>query len=232
MKKLGLIGGIGPESTIEYYSQIIKRFRALTGSNSYPELLIESIDMSRILEYVSNEDHDSLINFLKDRITIIESAQVDFGAIASNTPHIVFDKLSEKVNIPLISIVEETCKNAEEKGLKTIGLLGTMSTMSQGFYQKTANKHGIKIITPKENQMTYIHDKYVNELIYRNIKQDTKTELINIVNHLYQQFSIEGVILGGTELSLILSQDDFDKIEVLDTTKIHVDSIVKMILSD
>ena len=107
MKKFGLIGGIGPESTIEYYLQIIRRFRELTDSKSYPDFLIESVDMNKIIDYVSSENYDALKDFLKDRIKVIENANVDFGAIASNTPHIVFDKLIDEVGIPLISIVEE-----------------------------------------------------------------------------------------------------------------------------
>ena len=232
MKKFGLIGGLGPESTIEYYQQIIKKFRELTGSNSYPDFLIQSVDMNKIIEHVSNQDENSLIEFLAGRIKIIENAKVDFGAIASNTPHIVFDKLSKKVNIPLLSIVEETCKIAKSKEFKTIGLLGTISTMTNGFYQRTAEKKGIKIVTPTKSQMDYVHDKYINELLYRNIKQETKNELIDIVNELSEKHSIKGLILGGTELPLILNQDDFKNIEILDTTKIHVDSIVRMMISE
>lgn len=232
MKKFGLIGGIGPESTIEYYQQIIKKFKELTNSNSYPDFIIQSVDMSKILEHVANQDENSLIDFLTDRIKIIENANVDFGAIASNTPHIVFDELSAQINIPLLSIVEETCKVIKSKELNTVGLLGTMSTMTNGFYQKTAKKYDIKIVTPTNSQMNYVHDKYINELLYRNIKEDTKSELINIINELSEKHSIKGLILGGTELPLILNQNDFINLEIIDTTKIHVDAIVRMMIKE
>ncbi len=186
--------------------------------------------MNKIIEYISNQDENSLIDFLVDRISIIENANVDFGAIASNTPHIVFNSLSKKVSIPLLSIVEETCKVAKSKEFKTIGLLGTVSTMTNGFYQKKAKEYGIKIVTPTDIQMDYIHEKYINELLFRNIKQETKNKLISIVNELSEKYSIKGLILGGTELPLILNQDDFKNIEILDTTKIHVNSIVKMMI--
>ncbi|RKR15374.1 aspartate racemase [Maribacter vaceletii] len=232
MKKFGLIGGIGPESTIEYYQQIIKKFKELTNSNSYPDFLIQSIDMSKVLEHVSNQDESSLVEFLAKKIKIIENAKVDFGAMASNTPHIIFDKLSKQVNIPLVSIVEETCKIAKSKELKTIGLLGTISTMTNGFYQNVAKKHGIHIVIPTKNQMDYVHDKYINELLYRNIQQETKNKLISIVHDLSKKHAIKGLILGGTELPLILNQDDFENIEILDSTKIHVDTIVRMMISE
>ncbi len=230
MKKFGLIGGIGPESTVEYYLQIVKRFKEITGSNSYPDFLIKSVDMNKILTYVSGKDYKALITFLKDKIN--EVGEIDFSAIASNTPHIVFDELSKEVNIPLISIVEETCKATKTKGFEKVGLLGTYSTMTSGFYQKAGNKYGIEIIIPSESQMNYIHDKYINELLFRNIKSSTKKELLSIVNDLYKNHAIEGLILGGTELPLILSQDDFKNIQIMDTTKIHVEAIVKMMLSE
>ena len=98
--------------------------------------------------------------------------------------------------------------------------------------KKTAEKYGIKIVTPSTNQMTYVHDKYINELIYRDIKKETKKELIHVVNDLYKKHAIQGLILGGTELPLILNQGDFKDIQIMDTTKIHVDSIVRMMLSE
>lgn len=231
MKKFGLIGGIGPESTIEYYEQIIKKFRISTNSNSYPDFLIHSINMSEIFEHLSNQDENALVDFLADKVKTLEKAKVDFSAMASNTPHIVFNKLSKKVNIPLLSIVEETCKVIKSKGYKTVGLIGTMSTMTNGFYQNTAEKYGLEIVTPTIGEMDYIHNRYITELLYRNIKQDTKNELIDIVNKLCKKQTIEGLILGGTELPLILNNDDFKTIEVFDSTKIHVDSIVKMMVS-
>jgi len=165
MKKFGLIGGIGPESTVEYYLQIVKRYREVTGSKSYPDFLIKSVDMNEILTYVSSQDYKSLITFLKEKIKEID--RVDFSAIASNTPHIVFDALQKEVSAPLISIVEETCKKTKSYDLKKVGLLGTFSTMTAGFYQDKAKEYGIEIMTPSESQMNYVHDKYINELLLR-----------------------------------------------------------------
>lgn len=229
MKKFALIGGIGPESTIEYYSQIVKKYKELTKSNKYPDFLIKTVDMSEILTFMSGKDYNGLITFLKDRIN--EVGQVDFSAIASNTPHIVFDELNKEVAVPLISIVEETCKVIKAKHLKKVGLLGTYSTMASGFYQKKAAAYGITMVTPLENEMQYVHDKYINELLYRDIKSTTKKELIRIINNLYENYGIEAIILGGTELPLILNEEDFKDLTVLDTTQIHVEAIVNKMLS-
>ncbi len=230
MKKFGLIGGIGPESTIEYYLQIIKKVKEVTGSN--PDFLIKSIDVNLVLAYVAEKRFKDLIVFLKEKISVLEEAKMEFAAMASNTPHIVYDELNEEVSIPLISIVEETCKVIEINSLKKVALFGTMSTMTNGFYQEKGEKYGIEIIIPSQDQMEYIHNKYMKELLFRDIKLATKKELMHIVNDLYEKHAIEGLILGGTEIPLILNQDDFKNIQVMDTTKIHVDAIVTMMLSE
>jgi aspartate racemase len=230
MKKIGLIGGVGPESSIEYYRLIIKRFQDRLGTKDYPEMIINSINMTEMLSYVFNNQLDKLVDFLSDRIKTLELSGVDYGAIASNTPHVVFDRLAERVTIPLISIVEETCKEINNRKIKRVGLFGTKSTMTNGFYNRVAERFGIEIFIPESVKQDYIHGKYMTELVFNKILPDTKQQLIQIVRELKEKESIQGLILGGTELPLILSQSDFNDIEILDTTKIHVESIVtKMI---
>lgn len=226
MKKFGLIGGVGPESTIAYYRLIIKRFLEVTESNSYPDFLIKNVNMTEMVTHVTNKNYDLLTSFLEDAVIDIKNSGAEFGAIASNTPHIVFDKLTAKVNLPMISIVEEACKKAQNMQLKKVGLFGTKSTMINDFYQKTAAKFNLEIIIPNQDEVSYIHDKYMNELIFKDIREDTKNKLIAIAEGLKTNHSIEGLIIGGTELSLILSQDDFKDLPLLDTAIIHVEAIV------
>ena len=226
MKKIGIIGGVGPESTIEYYRLIIKRFQERLNTKNYPEFIISSINMTEMLSYVFNNNLDGLIDFLTVRIKILEMSGVDYATIASNTPHIVFDELQKNVSIPLISIVEETCKEISVRKMKHVGLFGTKSTMNAGFYNKAAKKYGIDIFIPDSKDQDFIHEKYMSELLFNRIVPETKKELIRIVRELKEKESIEGLILGGTELPLILSQFDFSDIVILDTTKIHVESIV------
>ena len=232
MKKVGIIGGIGPESSIEYYRLIIKRFQDRLGTKDYPELVIHSINMTEMLDYVFNNQLDKLVDFLSARIKMLELSGVDFGAIASNTPHIVFDRLAERMTISLISIVEETCKEINHKKIQRVGLFGTKSTMTNGFYNRVAERYDIEIIIPKSLKQDYIHDKYMNELVFNQILPDTKRQLIQIVKELKEKESIQGLILGGTELPLIISQSDFNDIEIFDTTKIHVDSIVSKMVEN
>jgi len=232
MKKIGIIGGIGPESSIEYYRLIIKRYQERLTTKDYPEIIINSINMTRMLGYVFNNQLDELVDFLIDRINILEKSGVDYGAMASNTPHIVFESLVNKVNIPLISIVEETCKAVGEKRMHRVGLLGTKSTMTNGFYNRVATKNKIEIIIPESKEQDIVHTKYMTELVLNRIIPETKQQLIKIVRNLIEKQSIEGLILGGTELPLILKQSDFTDIEIFNTTKIHVESIVTKMIED
>lgn len=232
MKRIALIGGVGPESTIEYYRLIINRFQERLNTKDYPEIIINSINMTEMLNCLFNNELDNLVNLLIDKIKILEKSEVDYVAIASNTPHIVFDNLADKVKIPLISIVEETCKVINVKNIKRVGLLGTKFTMTSGFYNKVADKYGIEIVIPDIKNQDYIHEKYMTELLINKIVPETKEHLIQIVRTLKEENLIDGLVLAGTELPLILNQSDFDDIEILDTTKIHVESIVSKMIED
>jgi aspartate racemase len=232
MKKIGLIGGIGPESSIEYYRLIIKRFQEKLNTKDYPELIINSINMTQMLDYVFNNQLDKLVDFLMERINDLEKTGVDYIAIASNTPHIVFDRLAKKSNTPLISIVEATCNGVKENKISRVGLLGTKSTMTNGFYNNIAEKYGINVIIPDSGKQDYIHNKYMTELVFNKIVPETKERLIQIIRELKEKESIEGLILGGTELPLILKQSDFVDIKIFNTTEIHVESIVAKILEN
>ncbi len=232
MKKPGIIAGIGPESTIQYYRSIIRLYQQKLDTKDYPEISLESINMTKMLGFVFREDFTGLVQFLKTRVQLLEKSGADFAILASNTPHIVFDQLAQEVDIPMISIVEETARYVAATGLEKVSLFGTQSTMSRGFYQQKAGEHGVEVITPDEEQQAYIHDKYMNELVFDNIIPETKERLIAIAEDQMTKDGIQGLILGGTELPLILKQDDFPHLKIFDTTQIHVQSVVNMMLND
>ena len=231
MKKIGIIGGIGPESTIAYYRLLIEQYRKQLSTKHYPEFLIHSIDMTEMLGYVFDNQLDDLVTFLRQKIHVLEQAQVDCVALASNTPHIVFDQLEASSSIEMISIVKETCKSVAQRGFQKVGLLGTQSTMSKGFYQQEGLKQGIEIIIPNKEEQYYVHEKYMGELVFNRILSETKKQLIHIVNDMENTHQIEGIILGGTELPLILQQKNFESLEVFNTTAIHVDAILDRMIT-
>jgi aspartate racemase len=233
MKTVGIIGGLGPESTVAYYHSIITSYRAQKQDESYPSIIINSIDLSKVVSLVTANELGKLTAYLFDEVQRLAGAGADFGVLSANTPHIVFDDLSRLSPIPLLSIVKETCKAARDLGLKRIGLFGTRFTMRAGFYQDTFASAGIMLVLPDENEQEYLHDKYMNELVKGIFLPQTRERLLMIAKRLKEQEGIEGLILGGTELPLILRDEDAKRsgLPFLDTTQIHVKSIVAQLLS-
>lgn len=226
-KTIGLIGGIGPEATVDYYKQLISTFQKKTNENSYPHIIINSIDLTRLVDLISNHQFEALVEFLGDEIENLHKAGAQVCGIASNTPHIVFDRIRQQSEfMPLISIVEETRKEAARLGLKKIGLLGTRFTMTGEFYQKEFGEYSMQIFIPSQEYIDLFHDKYMNELVKGILKPDTKKDFINIVNDMRSESKIDGLILGGTELPLLLNENDFSDFRVLNTTAIHINSLV------
>jgi aspartate racemase len=230
MKVLGIVGGIAPQSTIEYYRSIIASYRAQRPDGSYPPLIINSIDLKRVLDLVAKNDLARLTEYLLEEIHKLACAGAQFGLLASNTPHIVFEALQGESPIPLISIVEATCQEAKSLGLKKVGLFGTQFTMRGQFYPQVFSRAGIEVIVPAMEDQAYIHNKYVNELIPGVFLPETREGLLAIVNRM-KESGIQAVILGGTELSFILRVTEWSEVLFLDTSKIHVQRAVAEMLS-
>jgi len=233
MKTVGIIGGIAPESTIQYYRWIIKSYRDRKGDGSYPPILINSIDMQKMLELIGANEFPRVIEYLVGEVKKLAIAGADFGLLASNTPHIVFNDIRQQSQIPLISIVEATCLAAQTLGLKKMGLFGTRFTMQGHFYSEEFSKHGITLVVPDLESQAYIHEKYMSELVNGIYLPETRERLLLIVSELQKQQGIEGLILGGTELPFVMNMNDPSEqtIPFLDTTKIHAEQAVTQMLS-
>jgi aspartate racemase len=231
MKTVGIIGGIGPESTIEYYRLIIAAYRKQRTDGGYPSIIINSIDMTRMLGFVASNELESVTEYLNDQVHRLARAGADFGALASNTPHIVFDEVSRHSPIPLISIVEAACSAALDLGLKRVGLFGARFTMEGRFYPDLFSRAGIAVIVPEQDERDYIHDRYMSELVNGILLDETRERLYSIMDRMKERDGIDGLILGGTELPLILTEAEHNGIPLLDTTRIHVERIVAELLS-
>jgi aspartate racemase len=230
MKTVGLIGGIGPESTIEYYRLIVSSYLAQEKNGNYPQIIINSINMKKMLDLIGETKLDELTDYLVDAIEKVAKAGADFALLASNTPHIVFNNIRNASSLPLISIVEATCEKVLNTEFKRLGLFGTKFTMQSRFYNEIFKEHDISVVTPENKEQDYIHDKYMGELVKGIIRDETKSELLKIAHDLAENKGIEGLILGGTELPLILKETDDIGIPLLDTTRIHVESVLKKLL--
>jgi len=235
MKRVGIIGGIAPESTVDYYRQIIALYRERSTRGSSAHVIINSIDMVKMMSMIAAARYDDVVDFLCDEIERLARAGADFAVLSSNTPHIVFGRIRDRVPIPMISIVESSAGAAASRGWKRAGLFATAFTMRAGFYADVFSKYGIAVVLPNEDEQRYLHAKYVGELVNGGYTgelvnglflPETRSELARIAKRMANEDRIEALILGGTELPLLLRGDREIEIPMLDTTAIHVERIV------
>jgi len=231
MKTVGIIGGIGPESTIAYYRAIIADYRQRSPDGRPPAILINSMDVWKLLDWMEAGKLSDVTDYLLHGLQKLEQAGADFGVLAANTPHIVFDDLQRRSPIPLISIVEATRAEAKNRGIRRVGLLGTRFTMQASFYPEVLSREGIAVVVPPEDEQAYIHEKYVGELLKDRFLPETCEQLLKIIQRMKERDQIQGVILGGTELPLLLRDDAASGLPLLDTTQIHVQAVVSELLA-
>jgi aspartate racemase len=225
MATVGLIGGLGPESTIDYYRRIIQAWQEIDAASS-PSIVLDSLDVLRGLDLVAN-DVPGLTEYLFASVRRLAGAGVDFVAMTANTGHIVFDELAARAPVPMLSIVEVCAEEAARRGLKRLGLLGTRFTMEAAFYPKVFARHGLAIVPPTEAERLAVHQRYVGELLKGDFRDETRQELLALLTRLRDDERIDGIILGGTELPLLLKSPVIAGLPVLDTTALHVVAIVK-----
>ena len=229
MKTLGLIGGTGPESTIEYYRLLTAQYREKADGNS-PPLIINSINLKQMIELIGANELGKVTDILVDGFEKLRRAGADFAALTANTAHIVFDEVQQRSSLPLISIVEACCERVQALGLKTVALFGTRYTMQAPFYPKVFSRTDVKLVLPNEQEQEFIHDKYFSELLKDLFLPETRTALLAIADEMKARDGIEGLILGGTELPLLLREEEHNGIRFLDTTRIHVDRLIEEML--
>jgi aspartate racemase len=221
---VGIVGGLGPESTIDYYRRIIELWREHDAS-SYPSIMIDSLDVDFGIRLVT-DDHPALIEYLSDSIQRLTRAGVDFVTMAANTPHIVFDELAQRASLPMLSIVEVCADEAERRGYKRLALLGTRFTMEGPFYPRTFERRGMKVFTPSGPDREWVHDKYIGELLIGKFRDETRAAFLDLISKMQREQAIDALILGGTELPLLLRAGVISGLPTLDTTELHVRAIV------
>src|SRR6266480_743423 len=223
MNRIGIIGGIGPETTVEYYRRILALYRQRNPDGSAPYIIINSIDMKKPLAMLTGNKQEKLATFLSEEIETLARAGATFALVAANTPHLVFDAIARQSPIPLISIVEATADAAKTAGLKRLGLLGTRFTMRASFYPDAMAARDIEVILPNEEEQAYIHGKYMDELVPGIILPETRDRLMNIIKTLKERAQIDGAILGDETVF---------GVRILDTTQIHVEAAVARLISE
>lgn len=225
MKTIGLIGGTGWVSSHEYYKQINELVNQELGGLQFPRIVLYSVNYGDIYACNEKKDREGVVQIIKNGALSLQKAGVDFLAICANTTHFTFDQLIEDINLPFVHIADATGQEIQKKGLKKVALLGTRETMELSFYKDRLLEMGIEVIIPEKNDRDYIHNAIMNEMLKEKFLSKTKKEFLSIMNKLKQQ-GAQGMILGCTEIPLLIQSNDFD-LPLFSTLNIHAKAIAK-----
>lgn len=231
MKIPGIIGGIGPESTIDYYRAILAAYQARVNDGSNPVLLIRSINTKRMVDGFTENRLADVVDYLVENLEHLARGGADFGVLSANTPHALFDDLARRSPIPLLSIVEATFQEVQRSGLRRPALIGTRFTMTGRFYPDVFRRAGLAITVPRLDEQELIHAAYLNEWIKGVFRDEARDHVLAILRRMRDEEHIDSVILGGTELPLLLRDRSVPGVQFLDTAQIHAERIVEAILS-
>ena len=219
MKTIGLIGGMSWESTVTYYQIVNEVIKRELGGLHSAKVLLYSVDFAEIEECQANEDWDKGAEFLSSAAKRLEQAGADYIIICTNTMHKVADKIQELIKIPIIHIAETTADELKKHNIKKVGLLGTKYTMQQRFYKEKIEKAGIEVLIPNDQDVELVNTIIYQELCLGIISKKSKQEYLRIIDELAKD-GAQGVILGCTEIGLLIKQED-TLLPVFDTTQIH-----------
>lgn len=229
MKKIGLAGGTGPESTLMYYKELNSRIDRLTGEKAMPEITIESVDFRRAWNYVCNKQYDSLTDYLAEKVSNLSKCGCEVVSLTAVTMHVVFDKLAEKLSlpVPLVSIPKTVGEAVAAQGIKKVGLLGTIFTMEQDFMIKPLSESGLQVFVPEKNERELVAKRIYEELEKGIVKESTLKEFIDIIKLMVKRNGIEGIILGCTELPLLLNSENCP-VACFDSVEIHIEKLIEL----
>lgn len=230
MKTLGIIGGIAPPSTIEYYKYLIEAYRQKSPGGAYPSLVIHSIDPVRMLGMIDAGDYVGTVDYLVSALDVLARARVDVALFASNTPHLLFDEIQRASPVPLVSIVDAARDEASRRGLQRVGLLGTRFTMRATFYRDAFAAAGITVVSPDHEDLELVHAKYVGELVPGVLRDETRELILDVMRRMRDTHHLDGMIFGGTELPLLIPPRSYPELRILDTMHAHVDMTVDLLL--
>lgn len=221
-KAIGILGGMSPESTVAYYEYLTRTYVRRFGDHSYPEILIYSVSFQDYVDWPEQERWDLVAEGLSHSARVLEAAGADFILIATNTMHIVFDEVESSVDVPMLSLLDAVADAIEERRMETVGLLGTAFTMEKDFYRDALAERGISVVVPSPEDRKRVNDIIYCELVAGEIRDASRETFVRIVDDLAHR-SAEGVILGCTEIPLLIGDED-TSLPLFDTTKIHADA--------
>lgn len=226
-KTIGIVGGISPASTIKYYEKMVDLYYERHKDYYYPEIKIHSLDFQYFTDLENENRIEEYIGYISESIKSLEKSGVDVVIMAANSPHSVFEIVASKASVPMISIVEETVNKAVKHNLKKVLLTGIKYTMKSTFYTEIFEKNGIQLLVPSDQEQDEINSIIFDELVLNIITDESRNRMLEIINN----YPIDGVILGCTELPLLIQQESCP-VYVLDTMTLHVEAVLNHIQSN
>ena len=221
-KRIGLIGGVSHQSTIEYYSRIMQKYNDLYNNMDYPEIVIYSLSHCRFKRFEDEHLIDEYVEYIAQAVKALEKSDVDFIAMAANSPHSVIDKIREKTKLPIVSALDSAFEEAKKMCLSKVLLIGIKYTMQSTFFLERFASGGIEVIVPTEEDQDTIHSIIYDELMKGIAADSTKQKLFTII----KKYPVEGVLLGCMKLSIILKNGE-SSIRFIDTLDLHTTDILK-----
>ncbi len=225
MKKIGLIGGTGPESTVMYYKELNSRIDKLTNGKAMPDLSIESVDFRRAWEYVTTQQYDKLAGYLSEKVISLSKAGAEIISLTSATMYIVIDEIEAKTQTKLVSIPKAVADEAAKNGYRKVGLLGTIFTMEQDYMKSDLVKAGIEVVVPGKDDRLLVAKRIFEELESGIVKESTLNEFNTIIGKMQKEQGAQAVILGCTELPLLLNNNNC-VLPCLDSVDIHIEKLI------
>lgn len=230
MKTIGLIGGTGWVSTLEYYRLINKETNKQLGGHNAARCILYSFNYADINECNLRDDHEGVYRLVLDAAIKLKNANADCLILCANTLHQYVERLDEEIKLPIIHIADATANEIKKIGLNTIGLLGTKFTMEMDFYTRKLSEAGITSLVPEKSERLFIHSAIMNELLKEQFMSETKKRFLDIINDLEQK-GAQGIVLGCTEIPLLIKQTD-THLPVFNTLNIHAKAAVDFAINN
>ena len=229
-KKIGILGGMSPESTIAYYEYITRTYTERFGDYGYPEIIIYSVSFQPYIDWPQQERWDLVAQGLGEAARRLEAAGADFIVMATNTMHLVFDQVQASIQVPMLSLLDAVGEAILAGGIKKVGLLGTMYTMEKTFYQDALGRRGIIVLVPDAKDRQYVNAVIYDELVAGHIRDESRAGLTAVIRRLAER-GAQGVILGCTEIPMLVTETDAG-IPLFDTTAIHAEAALRYAVED
>ena len=227
MKKIGLVGGTGPESTLMYYKELNTRIDQLTEGKAMPDLSIESVDFRKAWSYVSNGENDKLADYLSEKVSCLRSIGCEVISLTAGTMHLVINEIEKKTGVSLVSIPKAVADEAGSKSYTKVGLLGTIFTMEQDYMKKDLIDAGIEVCIPHKEDRDLVAKRIFEELELGIVKDETLKEFQDLISKMKDEQGIQAVILGCTELPLLLNEKN-SPLPILDSVGIHIRKLIEL----